>query len=273
MSHRIVLGGTTHIMGGRAKHFRERVVAWKQLDPYRAKEEAWGSATTLRDQLIEMIRNSQVSGNLKQFLRKTHEAICRLWVRRIGDRVLKKTEDSVWSGRKKPPAHLDPAWDIEQPPVKRGEMTVRQWVAARYSPDAVDMRFWITSLPRIGDNYKAEESSSTDDQQKDAMWLLKNMRFRGWNDKPEHDKNFKGWCPFEPVERMRQLLTFPINQFGVDMPTVEFPEPPEDDLTGAAIDDLDEALARLYPELEVWEEYYVELAQSLGELVRQLDSL
>lgn len=222
---KITVGGTTHVMGGRAKGYLHRISTWNALDPARAQKEITGGADIVsRQKLLEqMVARSNISGNLIEVMREVHDAMCQFYVRRISEFV----------GR-----NLTIADDIER--------------QNQYNEAAQAMNFHISQAPRIGANYR------------DAMFLLKNMSFTGWS--PD---NFTGFCPHAPVERMRQLLTFPIELFGVnDVPSVMWPTPP-DPVSGDITDPVQDAES-LREALDAQEKYYVEVVQCFSELESKL---
>jgi hypothetical protein len=280
MRKRITVGGTVHVMGGRAAGWAKRIQTWNALDPERAREEVTGGhqngltvlpPRTRHELLPHMIEGSGVGGHLSNLLLVIHTALCDFFIRRISAVVLRQDGD-VTSGdvNYTGGAHnlLTPETDIAKP----GIVSLRDWVQKRYNKQAHDLRFWITSDALIGKHYS------------NSAWLLKNMRFTGWQPLREAEEGdpaarskpgavvFRGFCRQEPVSRIRQLLQFPIETFGVDLnslPLTDWPEPPtlDDD---APVGDVLEAARDMQPVLEQWERYYETLTEKISELERVL---
>jgi len=253
--NRVRIGGTVRIMGGRTESFLHRITSWFREDPEHAKYMLVGEERPERRQdLLDLMVRKGITTDLIPILESLHNDICRLYVRRISSYVLDSGE-------------LTPKIDIAKPGVVAGGHA--QWVRGRYNSRAHALRFWITNCAKVGENYR------------DASWLLKNMRFDGWtpNQKNSEDcganpyTEFKGFCRLEPVARFRQLMTFPIEKFGVDLgalPQIDWPRPPES-VTGATHDVVADAES-LRGDLQRWEDYYRQLVSKLQEFQVAVDA-
>lgn len=99
-----------------------------------------------------------------------------------------------------------------------------------------------------------------------AMIRLKNISFDGW----QAADNLKGFCPYEPLVRLEQILNFPIDQFEhITLEHIDFVGPP--DLSSDAIalrtpDDFYAVVLALEPQLKAWETYYDELCKKLKDI-------
>lgn len=241
-SQKITVGGTVHVMGCRSEVWAKRIETWNSLNPERAISEITGGATpsTRGELLTQMIERSGVSGHLNNMLLVLHTAICDLYVRRV----------SLAVG-----ANLTPDVDIKKP----GLTTLQDWVKKRYNDRAKELKFWITSDPLIGKHYS------------NSAWLLKNMRFSGWQPLRESEPEragsveFRGFCRQEPVTRLRQLLTFPLETFGIDMPIMNWPDPPTLEGMETSTTNLIDDSKLLQPALKQWEQYYADLTKKISE--------
>lgn len=83
----IIIGGTTHVIGGKAKYFFDRVKIWNELDKERATEIKGGN-------FEDMIKNSDIAGNLKSMLKLLHESIASFYVKKINMWVEQNPEEA-----------------------------------------------------------------------------------------------------------------------------------------------------------------------------------
>ena len=262
--YKVKIGGTMRVMGGRADGWMHRVEVWMGLDSDRARQEIVGDADpkTRQELLMKMIEKSQIFSDLPGNMESIHNDICRLYVHRVSQWVLRE------------PGQLAPDPDINCDAAARAGLSHRAWVEKRYNERAHAMKFWISDCAKLGANYR------------DPSWLLKNMRFTGWA--PNHPgentagcpkinagpyNEFKGFCQEEPVARFRQLLAFPIEKFGIsELPQIEWVQPPAA-LTGSTGADHVEGSRALQAELRLWEEYYNRLVGQFGELSLEIERL
>ena len=106
----------------------------------------------------------------------------------------------------------------------------------------------------------------------EGMSRLKNMRFSGY----DHEA-IKGFCPFEPLARLDQLLQFPIEKFGDadELVAVEFddhPDWPIGIVTMRTPSDLEREIVALQYELGRWEQYYDSISRCVTELCTKIES-
>ncbi len=100
-----------------------------------------------------------------------------------------------------------------------------------------------------------------------TMIRLKNQRFDGYDPAVE----LKGFCPFEPLVRIEQLLNFPIEQFNdgkwplnYDIVFIENPPSLNENLSHTpTIKDI----LYLEPELKKWEDYYDAICKQISEIL------
>lgn len=102
------------------------------------------------------------------------------------------------------------------------------------------------------------------------MARLKNLRFDGWD-----AQNMKGFCPHEPVERMQQLLDFPIKRFApmFQLPHVDFSNAPvirDGKLAMATAADVHGEVAGMASDFQAWERYYDALSREIQKLCERL---
>lgn len=112
----------------------------------------------------------------------------------------------------------------------------------------------------------------------DAMRRIKLFRFRGYT-----SEGIKGYCPFEPLERLKQLLTYPIELFVEDLPDmsriVSRVKPPEDiqwsytRVPNNPAQELHNRVRACYPLLKRWNTYYTDLCQNLKNAIEELQKL
>jgi hypothetical protein len=146
------------------------------------------------------------------------------------------------------------------------EQIVRTWLKG------VDS--WLKSNPK-----KAEEINfhELDEPQPPnytiGMARIKNMRFRNY----DHNA-IKGFCPFEPVVRLEQLLDFPFETFEIEfnISDINFgntPEWPSGNVQINTPNDVKREIESLKPDLKLWENYYDNLCQLLLKLCARIEPL
>lgn len=111
-----------------------------------------------------------------------------------------------------------------------------------------------------------------------AMKRLKLMRFKGYD-----GDGIKGFCPFEPLARLKQLLTFPIELFADNLPDlskiIKKVTPPEEvswDYKRVPNDPSLELYNRIMatiPVLRNWEKYYTELCSKLKDTIDEINAI
>lgn len=256
-----MVGGTMRVMGGRTDGFINRVNAWKKYNSERAAELVTGGNRSKQSIIKHAVQ--ELTSDFVQVLKSLHEAICQMYIRKISKYVLHE-------------GLLRPDIDIKLSDEQNRNLL--NWIKKRYNTRAHAMQFWITSCARPGDNYT------------DASWLLKNIRFLGWdpsqldgasascpvnNPGPYNSFAIKGFCRHEPMERFRQLLSFPIEQFGVDLESfkTDWPAPPaplRGDIEGSPAEALEHHDMKLA--LAEWEEYYKKVVEKISKLIEHLES-
>lgn len=111
-----------------------------------------------------------------------------------------------------------------------------------------------------------------------AMKRIKLMRFKGYD-----GAEIKGFCPFEPTTRLRQLITFPIELFADNLPDLSTiikkvtpPEHVEWDYTRVPNNPSKELYNRIMatiPVLHKWQSYYSDLCSKLKETIDKINAL
>ena len=93
------------------------------------------------------------------------------------------------------------------------------------------------------------------------MCKIVNYRFEGYIG------DIKGFCIFEPVIRIRQLLSFPIEQFAdIKVTDILLPEAPNS-LSGDGNKDIYLHILELRSYVEQWEHYYIDVCKSIEKLI------
>ena len=140
----------------------------------------------------------------------------------------------------------------------------------------IDRAVGMHNLPddfREGDEPKPANYS-------DAMRRLSNISWRNYN------PVVTGFCPHEPLVRLQQLIDFPIDKFGKLPVVIGFPNvspPPEMNpmgpnfkkILGGGSDGDENLYLRiivLRPRVEVWEKYYIDIAQQIDDLCTRLSN-
>lgn len=101
----------------------------------------------------------------------------------------------------------------------------------------------------------------------DALIRVKSYRFDDYT-----GEGIQGFCPFEPVERIRQLLTFPVEKFGAP-PHIEWGIARVELGVLGALDTSANTIARVRavrPQLEHWQHYYEQVTRELARAVELL---
>lgn len=102
------------------------------------------------------------------------------------------------------------------------------------------------------------------------MSRLKNISFDGFIP----GDNLKGYCPFEPIVRLEQLIDYPIHKFEpVELETFEIVQPPEKDYESINITtakELYDIVLTFETKLQEWESYYDQLCKKINELCKNI---
>jgi hypothetical protein len=97
-----------------------------------------------------------------------------------------------------------------------------------------------------------------------SLIRLKSFRFNKWT-----GEDIKGFCPFEPLIRLDQLLSFPIDQFDTaELPAIDIPDAPQIDdhaLTLKSEAEFCAAVVAAKSDIKKWENYYTDVCQSLSD--------
>jgi hypothetical protein len=102
-----------------------------------------------------------------------------------------------------------------------------------------------------------------------AMIRLSNITWNGYT-----ENNLKGFCPYEPLVRIRQLLDFPIEHFAIieisDL--CDLPSAPQIDDSETKEKKLYTRLLEIRPVLEAYEKYYIELCEYIELLCQKISN-
>jgi hypothetical protein len=96
-----------------------------------------------------------------------------------------------------------------------------------------------------------------------AMTKFKNFRFNSID-----TSNIKGFCMMEPVERLKQLLSFPIEKFGEVKLGIVFPDTPKMKVGNVKISNIQDLHIFIHSnknDITEWHEYYTKLCAAIKE--------
>lgn len=128
-------------------------------------------------------------------------------------------------------------------------------------------KLYLKIILESGKDFKESENSKPPNYTP-TMTRLSNIT---WKEYPEN--KLKGFCPYEPLVRIGQLIDFPIEYFGeIEIADLcDLPEAPE--FANTTSKDLYTRLLEVRPVMDKWESYYIELCKYIEALCEKLQRI